>query len=102
MTVRHHPPHLRLVGTEADELANRAAPARADAPTIDDIAAASLVDAGRYMIEAAVDAAVDGAADFGLTCNTETLRREIGRAVTRYVDGWIIEKLTENDDVVGH
>jgi hypothetical protein len=94
---RRPPAYLRLV--ENAELTDRVAPARGAALTITDIAAAPLIDAGRTMIDSAVEAAVDAAADFGLTTDPERLRREIRAAVTRYVDSWILQQLTENEDV---
>jgi hypothetical protein len=54
------------------------------------------------MVHDAVEAAVNAAADFGLTGDPERLRREIRAAVTRYVDGWIVQQLTENVDISGY
>ena len=101
MTGRARPPYLRLATVDG-EAALDTASTRAAVSTVDDIAAAPMVDAGRVMIDGAVEAVIDAAADFGLmTRNTDVLRREIRTAVTRFVNGWIIDTLIENDDVGG-
>lgn len=85
---RRFPPYLRVVDEE---------PAQETSVRVEDLS--WVCDAAAYVVDAAVDAVIEGAADYGMLFqNTTVLRQEIGAAVNRYVERWVREEIKRVGD----